>query len=188
MKPLIISVTGTPDQSSAKSTESVINPEPTHHRNSVSKDPAASYRAKIKFHCAMGWLIMALCGLIFSGCKSEKVDPQADFTGQYQVGDGSKAYTMRIEKKTANALLIYNFGGFMNLPINATSDQAAATDGSRMLTIPEQTFTNPSGKKLILSGTGKLTLGTDGSSELVIDYTVGGFTQYSSQLVAKRLP
>jgi hypothetical protein len=123
----------------------------------------------------LAWSILAI--VVLSSCSKDKneVIPVAAFEGNYEATKSNNTkYTMTIEKKSGNQFQIKNFAGFLNAPLNAT---AAGTT----MTIPTQTFTNPNGKQLILSGTASLT-----GDELSVQYSVRGFTEYDSDLLAKR--
>ncbi len=123
----------------------------------------------------MAWVLLSLLFVTACNKDKEEVSPVAPFEGSYEAfKSNNQKYTMTIEKKGGNAFAIKNFAGFLNAPLDAT---AAGT----LITIPTQTFTNSNGKQLILSGTGNLE-----NDELKIQYSVRGFTEYDSDLVAKR--
>lgn len=120
--------------------------------------------------------------LALVSCSKKDSDvsvPSAPFAGSYLVVDDNETYTLKIENTGGNNFQIREFGGFMNAPVKAVGNGSS-------LTIPSQTFTNPSGKSLTLNGTG--TLITKGSKDDTIKftYTVSGFANHSGDFEGAR--
>lgn len=105
--------------------------------------------------------------------------PSAPFAGSYLVEDDDETYILKIENTGGNNFQIREFAGFMNVPVKAVAN-------GNTLSIPSQTFTNPSGKTLTLVGTG--TLLTKGAKDDTVKftYTVSGFTNFTSDFEGVR--
>jgi hypothetical protein len=101
------------------------------------------------------------------------------FVGQYLVVDPSETYTLQIESKGGSNFHIKEFGGFLNAPLNAVADGNA-------LKIPSQTFTNPSGKSITITGKGVLSTKVKKDDTIKFDYKVTGFTNYESDFEGTR--
>jgi hypothetical protein len=81
--------------------------------------------------------------------------------------------------KGSNNFQIKNFGGFLNVPINAV------VEGST-LKIPSQTFKNPNGNSITIVGSGILTKKNKDDDLIKIDYSLSGYTSYSSTIEGLR--
>jgi hypothetical protein len=121
-------------------------------------------------------------GLFLASCSKDKdiaAAPGAAFAGQYQVVDDTETYTLKVESKGGNNYYIREFGGFLNVPLNATADGST-------LNIPKQSFTNPSGKTLTVVGKGFLTTKSKKDDTITFQYTVSGFTNYDGDFTGTR--
>ena len=101
------------------------------------------------------------------------------FAGQYLVVEPSETYTLQIESKGGNNFHIKEFGGFLNAPLNAVVE-------GNILKIPSQTFTNPSGKSITITGAGTLLTKAKKDDTIRFDYKVTGFTEYESDFEGTR--
>jgi hypothetical protein len=119
--------------------------------------------------------------LAFTSCSKDKdaVLPSAKFAGNYYVEDDTETYTLQIVSKGSNNFQIKNFGGFLNVPINAV------VEGST-LKIPSQTFKNPNGNSITIVGSGILTKKNKDDDLIKIDYSLSGYTSYSSTIEGLR--
>ena len=118
---------------------------------------------------------------VFASCsKSKDRAPVrgAEFIGQYQVVD-DETYTLIIENKGGSNFQIKEFGGFLNVPLNAVLDGGA-------LKIPAQTFTNANGKSITITGKGVLSTKTKKDDTIKFEYKVTGFTEYESDFEGTR--
>jgi hypothetical protein len=120
-------------------------------------------------------MVLASC----SKSKDDKVVPGSAFIGQYVVVEPSETYTLQIDNKGGANFQIREFGGFLNVPLNAVFS------GDK-LTIPSQTFKNPSGKSLTITGTGVLSTKTKKDDTIHFDYAVSGFTNFESDFTGTR--
>jgi hypothetical protein len=121
-------------------------------------------------------LLLASC----SKSKDDSVPPQGSaFIGQYVVVDPSETYTLQIESKGGSNFQIKEFGGFLNVPLNAV------LDGST-LKVPSQTFTNGSGKSITITGTGVLQTKAKKDDTIKFDYKVTGWQNYESDFEGTR--
>jgi hypothetical protein len=123
------------------------------------------------------FVVLSITLALASCSKKDSVAsaPAAPFAGQYLVVDEDETYTLQIESTGGSNFQIKNFGGFMNVPVKAT-----ATGTS--LNIPSQTFKNPNGHSLTVSGTGSLV----SDNTIKINYSVSGFANYSGDLEGTR--
>ena len=121
--------------------------------------------------------------LLFASCSkdhdSSTTTSTASFAGQYLVEDDNETYTLIVTSKGGNNFQISEFGGFLNVPLNAVAN-------GNTLNIPSQTFTNPSGKSITVSGSGKLSTKTKKDDTITFDYAVSGFTSYESNFEGLR--
>lgn len=122
--------------------------------------------------------------LLLASCSKNKdgdmaVKETIPFSGDYIVDDGSEVYTLTVIGKGNSSYQIKEFGGFLNVPLNAT------LDGS-VLKIPSQTFTNPSGKSITIVGTGSLSTKSKKDDTIKFDYSVSGYTSYSGDFEGTR--
>ena len=121
-------------------------------------------------------LALVSCSKKDSGVGGSTAGP---FAGQYLVVDADETYTLKVESTGDNNFQIKNFGGFMNVPVKATAN-------GNVLTIPSQTFKNPNGHTLTVSGAGSLTTKGKKDDTIVINYTISGFANYSGDLEGAR--
>lgn len=127
-------------------------------------------------------LVVLSLSLVFASCsKKDGVDaaPTAAFSGNYTVADETETYTLKVESKGGNKFQIKNFGGFLNVPINAEAN-------GNNLTIPSQTFTNPNGHTLTVEGTGMLTTKDTKDDTIYFTYKVSGFANYTGDFEGSR--
>jgi hypothetical protein len=120
--------------------------------------------------------------LAFTSCSKDKDDavlPSAKFAGNYYVEDDTETYILQVVSKGNNNFQIKNFGGFLNVPINAVVE-------GNTLKIPSQTFKNPNGNSLTVVGSGILTKKNKEDDLIKIDYSVSGYTSYSSTIEGLR--
>ncbi len=132
----------------------------------------------------IAFIILTLFALALTSCSKddEPVEPdtRAQFVGEYAVEDISTgtgneySYDVTISIGSGGDLEISNFGDVMNVPVKATAQGSS-------LTIKSQTFTNPSGKKLTITGSGSLA-----NNVLTFTYTLSGFVDYSGNCKANR--
>jgi hypothetical protein len=119
--------------------------------------------------------------LLLASCSKSKDDVPvqgAEFIGQYLVND-SETYTLAVNSKGGNSFQITEFGGFLNKPLNAIVEGA-------VLKIPAQTFTNPSGKSITVTGKGVLSTKVKKDDTIKFEYKVTGFTEYESDFEGTR--
>jgi hypothetical protein len=127
-------------------------------------------------------LVVLSFGLFLASCSKDKdivASPAAAFTGQYHVVDDTETYTLKIESKGGSNFQIREFGGFLNVPLNAVAD-------GNTLNIPKQSFTNPSGKTLTVVGKGVLTTKSKKDDTITFQYTVSGFANYDGDFTGTR--
>jgi hypothetical protein len=104
------------------------------------------------------------------------------FVGDYDVEDISQSsgyvynYTVSVSKAGANQIQISNFADLFNVPVKANVNGMS-------FAIPTQTFTNPSGKSISVSGTGTLV-----GDLLTFQYTTTGYLDYVGDCEAIRYP
>jgi len=128
-------------------------------------------------------LLFLSASLVVASCSKDNDDSvssqQSAFVGKYLVVDASETYTVDVSHKGGNNFQIKEFAGFLNVPLNAELNGNA-------LNIPSQTFTNPSGKSITISGTGVLSTKTKKDDTIKFDYKVSGFTNYESDFEGTR--
>jgi hypothetical protein len=118
------------------------------------------------------------------GCSDDDKGPDTSsmFAGDYEVEDISQSsgyiynYTVSVSKAGDNQIQISNFADLFNVPVKANVNGMS-------FTIPKQTFTNPSGKSISVSGTGTLT-----GDVLSFQYTTTGYLDYIGDCEAVRYP
>jgi len=124
----------------------------------------------------LGLVVLTLIALLFSSCNDDDEkgpDTRAAFVGNYDVEDISSSsgyvynYEMSIKVGANGELEISNFADMFNVPVKATVD-------GMNLTIKKQTFTNPSGKSISVSGSGTLQ-----NNILSFTYTTTGYLNYT---------
>ena len=107
-------------------------------------------------------------------------DTSSQFVGDYEVEDISQGsgyvynYDVSISRTGTNQIQISNFADMFNVPIKANVNGMS-------FTIPKQSFTNPSGKSISVSGTGTLS-----GDILTFQYTTAGFLDYVGSCEAQR--
>jgi len=128
-------------------------------------------------------LLFLSASLVLASCSKDNDDSissqQSAFVGKYLVVDASETYTIEVLHKGGNNFQIKEFAGFLNVPLNAVLNGSA-------LNIPSQTFTNPSGKSITISGTGVLSTKAKKDDTIKFDYKVSGFTNYESDFEGTR--
>ena len=121
--------------------------------------------------------------LVIASCSKDKDDnvsqQSSAFVGKYLVVDPAETYTIEIAHKVGNNFQIKEFAGFLNVPLNAVLNGKA-------LTIPSQTFTNPSGKSITITGTGVLSSKAKKDDTIKFDYSVSGYTNYDGDFEGTR--
>lgn len=123
-------------------------------------------------------------GTVLASCSkdndNDSVPAQgSEFVGQYLVVEPSETYTLQVENKGGSNFHIKEFGGFLNVPLNAVLE-------GNQLKIPAQTFTNPSGKSITITGVGMLKTKAKKDDTIRFDYKVTGFTEYESDFEGTR--
>lgn len=129
----------------------------------------------------ISFLILSF-SLLLTSCSKDNDStstPVAGFAGQYLVEDATETYTLKIESKGGNNFQIYEFGGFLNVALNAVAN-------GNTLNIPSQTFTNPSGKSITITGTGTLSTKSAKDDTVKFEYSVTGYTSYQSDFEGLR--
>jgi hypothetical protein len=128
-------------------------------------------------------LILLSFTVVLASCSKSKDDvvpvQGAAFVGQYVVVDPSETYTLQIDSKGGSNFQIREFGGFLNAPLNAVAD-------GNSLKIPSQTFTNPSGKSITITGKGVLSTKAKKDDTIKFDYKVSGWQNYESDFEGTR--
>ncbi len=129
-------------------------------------------------------LLFISASLVLASCSKDNDDnissQQSSFVGKYLVVDPSETYTIEVLHKGGNNFQIKEFGGFLNVPLNAVLNGSS-------LNIPSQTFTNPSsGKSITITGTGVLMTKAKKDDTIKFDYKVSGFTNYESDFEGTR--
>lgn len=131
---------------------------------------------------SLSFFILSFTLILVSCSKSkDNVLPVqgAEFIGEYLVVDPSETYTLQIESKGGNNFQIKEFGGFLNAPLNAVAE-------SNTLKIPAQTFSNPNGTTITITGTGVLSTKSKKDDTIKFQYKVTGFTNYESDFEGTR--
>ena len=132
----------------------------------------------------IGFIIMTLLTLALTNCSNDDEDQGPDtrpqFVGTYEVDDVSAGsgyvyeYNVTISNGTSSDLQISNFGDIFNVPVKAT------VKGNN-LTIPKQSFKNPSGKTIEVVGSGTIS-----GDILIFDYTMKGYIDYVGNCTASK--
>ena len=99
-------------------------------------------------------LLLLAATVALSSCKKDdEAAPASAFEGKWKVlkNNPANSYTLRIypDGKKAGQLKIDNFGGYLNTPL------AAQLQGQELI-IPQQTFNDGEGHKLVLTGKASL--------------------------------
>jgi len=129
-------------------------------------------------------LVIMLAVLTLASCsdddKATEPDTRQQFVGTYIVKDISASsgynyeYSVNISMGSKGDLEISNFGDVMNVPVKAKAK-------GNQLIIPSQTFKNPSGKTLTVTGSGTLA-----SNVLTFNYTTAGYIDYTGNCTAEK--
>jgi hypothetical protein len=122
--------------------------------------------------------------ITLSSCSSDddeaKPDTRPQFIGTYAVEDESAAsqhlyhYDITISNGNDGEVNISNFADMFNVPVKGT------VDGNK-LTIKSQTFKNPSGKEIKVSGAGTIS-----GDVLNFTYTTAGYLDYTGTCKANK--
>jgi len=106
----------------------------------------------------IGLIILTVLAIVLSGCSDDDVvnpDTRQQFVGSYYVEDISAStgieynYNIDISLGSNGEVEMSNFGGIVNVPVKAKVD-------GKTLTVTSQTFTNPNGSSITVSGSGTL--------------------------------
>ena len=128
-------------------------------------------------------LLFLSASLVLASCSKDNDDSvsaqQSAFAGKYLVVESSETYTVEVLHKGGKNFQIKEFAGFLNVPLNAVLNGSS-------LGIPSQTFTNPSGKSITITGTGVLMTKAKKDDTIKFDYKVSGFTNYESDFEGTR--
>lgn len=116
-----------------------------------------------------------------ASCSKDKdmANPQASYAGQYEVMDDNETYILQIANKGGNNFEIKEFGGFLNASLKAVAE-------GNILKIPSQTFTNPNGSTITITGTGVLSTKNLKDDTISFQYSVKGFTDYEGDFTGTR--
>jgi hypothetical protein len=129
------------------------------------------------------YALVVAAALMLTSCSSddeaEAPDTRPMFLGTFAVEDVSASgntynYDITIANGSNGDLNISNFADLFNVPVKATAD------GSK-LTIKSQSFTNPSGKQIQVSGSGVIT-----GDVLNFTYTTTGYLNYTGTCKANK--
>jgi len=124
----------------------------------------------------IGFIILTLFTLALVSCSSDEdkgPDTRSLFVGTYSVEDISSStgyvynYDVTISNGAGGDLEISNFADMFNIPIKATIN-------GMNLNIKSQSFTNPSGKTITVSGSGSMQ-----NNVLNFTYTTTGYLNYT---------
>ncbi len=139
---------------------------------------------KIRISELIMYVVFIVITLVFSRCSQDEEvkgpDTRSLFIGSYAVEDVSASsgyvynYDLTISNGSDGELNISNFADLFNVPVKAT------VNGSK-LTIKSQSFTNPSGKQIQVSGSGTIT-----SDVLNFTYTTTGYLDYTGTCTANK--
>lgn len=128
-------------------------------------------------------LLLIVLAVFLLSCSDddESPDTRTLFTGNFAVEDISAAngytytYDIAITNGSKKDLQISNFADILNVPVKATVNGSA-------LTIPSQSFTNPSsGNTIEVSGAGTIE-----GNVLTFVYTTTGYIDYSGSCTATK--
>jgi hypothetical protein len=129
------------------------------------------------------FFLLISTSLFLASCSKDKDKDMAvesvPFSGNYLVVEPSETYTLNIVSKGGGNYQIKEFGGFLNVGLNAK------LDGS-VLKIPSQTFTNPNGTSITIVGTGTLSTKVTKDDTITFDYAISGFTSYTGDFSGTR--
>lgn len=128
-------------------------------------------------------LALSFSLLFLASCSKNKDSnvsvPIPAFAGQYSVDDEDETYILKVESTGGNTFRIKEFGGFMNVPINAVAE-------GNTLKIPSQTFTNPSGKSITIKGSGVLSTKSAKDDTITFQYSLTGYTEFDGEFSGTR--
>lgn len=131
----------------------------------------------------IGFIILTLFVIVLTSCSNDDdkaPDTRSLFVGTYSVEDISTStgyvynYDVSISNSANGELEISNFADLFNVPVKAT---VAGTT----LNIESQSFTNPSGKTIVVSGTGSMV-----NNVLTFSYTTTGYLDYTGNCKANK--
>lgn len=127
--------------------------------------------------------VLLTIALAFASCSKKDSGisgpPAAPFAGNYLVVEEDETYTLKVENTSGSNYQIKNFGGFMNAPVKAVANGTS-------LSIPTQTFKNPNGNTLTISGSGNLITKGDKDDTIKFTYSVSGYANYSGDFEGAR--
>ena len=151
-------------------------------KNSDRTDARIPEHAEAGF--LIGFIILTLLTMIMASCSDDDEikgpDTRAQFVGTYSVEDISQSsgyvynYDVTISEGSGNEIQFSNFADLFNVPIKATVS-------GNTFTVPMQSFTNPSGKTIKVSGSGSIQGG-----KLTFTYTTEGYLDYTGTCSASK--
>lgn len=124
----------------------------------------------------IGFILLTLLTLALVSCSSDDdkgPDTRSLFVGTYSIEDISSStgyvynYDITISNGASGDLEISKFADMFNVPVKATVNGTT-------LNIKSQSFTNPSGKTITVSGSGSLL-----NNVLNFTYTTTGYLNYT---------
>lgn len=141
---------------------------------------------KISISETVMYVLFMMLVITFTSCSSDddqvKPDTRPQFLGTYAVEDVSQSsgaiyeYDMTIANGANGDLNISNFADMFNVPVKATVD-------GNVITIKEQSFTNPSsGNSIKVWGKGTLA-----GNVLNFTYTTEGYLDYTGTCKATKM-
>lgn len=150
--------------------------------------PSERPDAKIPEHAEAGFLIgfiiLTLLTMVLASCSDDDEikgpDTRAQFVGTYSVEDISQSsgyvynYNVTVSEGSGNEIKFSNFADLFNVPIKATVS-------GNTFNVPMQSFTNPSGKTIKVSGSGSIQGGV-----LTFTYTTEGYLDYTGACTATK--
>jgi hypothetical protein len=132
----------------------------------------------------IGFIILTLLTLVMASCSDDDEikgpDTRAQFVGTYNVEDISQSsgyvynYDVTVSEGPGNEIKFSNFADLFNVPVKATVS-------GNTFTVPMQSFTNPSGKTIKVSGSGSIQGG-----KLTFTYTTEGYLDYTGECTASK--
>jgi hypothetical protein len=157
-------------------------------KKSNPSDHSQREEAKIPQHAEAGFLIgfiiLTLLTIVMTSCSDDDEikgpDTRAQFVGTYSVEDISQSsgyvytYDVTVTEGSGNEIKFSNFADLFNVPIKATVS-------GNTFTVPLQSFTNPSGKTIKVSGSGSIQGGV-----LTFTYTTEGYLDYTGECTASK--
>jgi len=148
------------------------------------KTPFETPVLKIRISELIMYVVLVVLVTVLSSCSKDDEDKGPDtrpmFIGTYAVEDvsASSGYTYNYDITISNGnngdLNISKFADMFNVPVKAS------VNGST-LTIPTQSFTNPSGKQIEVSGSGTIT-----GDVLNFTYKTVGYLDYTGTCKATK--